>query len=244
VQFIKDYIKENPFIYDRLFKIKRSIGGKDPIYQVLDNYSRKLKHKVKFVQIGANDGLRNDPVREFIVRDQWSGILVEPVPYTFNELKSNYAGFKDRGLVFVNAAIGSMNSMEFWTFKTAYLDKLAKEDRMDHLRKSSFSKEHVQKFVGNNEDFALIADSIAVTCLSFKQLIDKFWSGGSIDLLVIDAEGHEEVILKDMLDSDIKPLAIFYERHHLGNDSTLESQLLLNGYVITKLGGDAFAELL
>jgi hypothetical protein len=38
------------------------------------------KDKVRFIQIGANDGIKNDPVHAFIKKYYWTGILVEPIP--------------------------------------------------------------------------------------------------------------------------------------------------------------------
>ena len=34
----------------------------------------------RFVQVGANDGIYGDPLRTYIERHHWRGILVEPSP--------------------------------------------------------------------------------------------------------------------------------------------------------------------
>ena len=44
------------------------------------------------LQIGANDGVRADPIRRFVVNHKWRGLLIEPLPVVFEELKQNYAG--------------------------------------------------------------------------------------------------------------------------------------------------------
>ena len=31
-----------------------------------------------FVQIGSNDGIKNDPLHRYIKKNNWKGILVEP----------------------------------------------------------------------------------------------------------------------------------------------------------------------
>ena len=47
---------------------------------------------VRFVQVGSNDGRYNDRIFPFSSsRADWSGLLVEPVPYLFERLKRNYA---------------------------------------------------------------------------------------------------------------------------------------------------------
>ena len=40
-----------------------------------------------FIQVGANDGVMCDPIRQFIVKHSWGCILVEPVPDYFELLK-------------------------------------------------------------------------------------------------------------------------------------------------------------
>ena len=31
-----------------------------------------------FVQVGAHDGVMHDPLREFILKNKWNGLLIEP----------------------------------------------------------------------------------------------------------------------------------------------------------------------
>ena len=77
---IKDFIRTRPAMYDVLKSVKRRFSRvPDLQYDWLDRFSRSMQ-QVRFVQIGANDGLHNDPVREFIVRDRWEGVLIEPLP--------------------------------------------------------------------------------------------------------------------------------------------------------------------
>src|SRR4051812_22410129 len=69
---------------------------------MLDSLSR-AKRKVSFVQIGAHDGKRWDLIHDFIKRDGWSGLFVEPLPKYFAALQENYRGRP--GLRFERAAI-------------------------------------------------------------------------------------------------------------------------------------------
>ena len=60
-----------------------------------------------FIEVGANDGTSSgDPLREYIVKYPWKGVLVEPQPDVFDLLKANYAGFEDR-IAFENVAISN-----------------------------------------------------------------------------------------------------------------------------------------
>ena len=65
----------------------------------------KVYPAATLVQIGANDGIVDDPLREFLLRGLWRGVLVEPVPYLFERLRRNYSSRPD--LAFANVAIAS-----------------------------------------------------------------------------------------------------------------------------------------
>lgn len=43
-----------------------------------------------FIQIGANDGISNDPLHKFITQFCWKGILLEPLPEVFTRLTTTY----------------------------------------------------------------------------------------------------------------------------------------------------------
>src|SRR5436190_14853780 len=46
-----------------------------------------------FVQIGANDGVFCDPIRNFVTRNQVPGLVVEPLKDFFEKLAANYLAF-------------------------------------------------------------------------------------------------------------------------------------------------------
>lgn len=105
---LKEFVRARPTLYDRLIRAYRGIWRKSyPSYRFFDAFSVAHSRKVTFIQIGASDGLHNDPIREFVIRDKWIGIKVEPLPTSFSRLKQNCQTIANRGLVFVNAAITS-----------------------------------------------------------------------------------------------------------------------------------------
>ena len=59
-----------------------------------------------FIQVGANDGVRNDPIGPKVKKYGWHGVLIEPQPDLFEKLKENYRGYG--GLHFENAAVSSV----------------------------------------------------------------------------------------------------------------------------------------
>jgi FkbM family methyltransferase len=237
---IKDFIRSRPGIYDILKAVKRRLGGApDPQYDWFDSFSRSQQDTVRFIQIGASDGLRNDPVREFIVRDHWQGVLIEPLPEVFEMLKRNYAGRS--GLSFLNAAISQEegSSLSFWTFKPEFLRGLSTEKRMDYLRKASFDKAHVRKFLNAEPEDVL--REIPVPCRTLTSVMNQYLPGG-LDLLVIDAEGHEPHIIRSIDFAAVRPKAVFFESHHIAAEMPALTQLFAGaGYRMEHIGGDSVA---
>ena len=59
---------------------------------------------MSFIQVGANDGLYDDPIRKFVLNYPWTGVLIEPQPEVFLRLVKNYEHLKSR-LAFENLAV-------------------------------------------------------------------------------------------------------------------------------------------
>ena len=239
---LKSLLKRNPRLYDFMIAtVKRRVfGRRSGTYDILDDFSRSRGGCVSFIQIGANDGLRNDPIREFIVRDSWTGVLIEPLPGVFRLLKENYSWLTSRrSLAFENVAISSsQSSMSFFTVADHVLAPLPLEAQLDLLRKSSLHRAHVQRFVQDPSGVA----RVTVPCTSVKAIAERHFGGGPIDLLFIDAEGHEAVILKSVDFANTRIGAIFFELQHLGPErDSLFQHLRSNGFAIREMEGDAFA---
>src|SRR5450432_1889496 len=84
------FAKRYPPLFDATKRLYRLLGNSDPIYECLKEFSH-CKARVSFLQIGSNDGITQDPLREFIVRQpKWRGCFVEPLPHLFAKLKRNY----------------------------------------------------------------------------------------------------------------------------------------------------------
>ena len=257
-RYIKDYLKTQPQLFDLALRLRPAMGPSDKFF---DTFSKSHNKDVSFIQIGANDGLRWDPVRKYIVRDKWRGIFVEPLPSVFEMLGKNYEHVNRGELFFVNAAIGSTDgeSLSFWTFSDDFIKLLPLEKQMDCLRKSSFNKEHLLNFLnlsyGGEQritdskklpDYGLSYDEILkeikVPCMTLGQLVKQYWTGRKVNILIIDAEGHEAEIIPSIDFSILKPEAIFFESHNLGTATDAINEFLTrNGYNVEKMGGDSIA---
>lgn len=239
MQSVKGLIYTHPPVYDLLKRLKRGlIRQSDPAYDWFNAYSAKCG-TVRFIQIGASDGLRNDPIREFVLRDRWQGVFIEPLPGVFQLLKHNYR--RQRGLTFLNAAISSEEgTLVFWTFDDSFLDTLPLELRMEYLRKASAERAHVTKFLNGAPESVLT--QINVPCTTISKVVKNHLPQG-FDLLVIDAEGHEARIIESINFNEVRPKAIFFESHHIKAQMPhLIERLDSAGYSIREIRGDCIAE--
>jgi FkbM family methyltransferase len=238
---IKASVRSSPRIFDSLKRLKRAVSGEpDAAYEFFHRYSRMRGNRINFLQIGAADGMRNDPFREFIVGG-WRGILVEPIPQAFKLLQSNYAYIADR-LVFLNAAVtGVDGSMALYSFDEKFLAGLPLEKRLDYLRKVSFDRSHVEHYIPADERWAIAETT--VPCLSIGTILARHWDGSPIHLLAIDAEGHEPDIIAGIDFGSFAPETIFYESHTLevAAAARLTQLLAAQGYACFPVLGDTVA---
>lgn len=71
--------------------------------EILNWYNDIKDGKIKFLQIGAMDGISHDELNSYIMCFDWEGVLVEPLPDMFDKLISNYE--QKYGLQFECSAI-------------------------------------------------------------------------------------------------------------------------------------------
>jgi len=202
---------------------------------VTDIYAKETKDFF-FIEIGACDGIMDDFLRSKILKYKWQGILIEPARDLFERLINNYKGQKN--LLFENVAISNKEEMR-------KLYRIKKDD--GHIPSAcegvgSFYSDLVTEHrseVPDIEDYLLVE---TVQCITFASLLQKH-NVKEIDLLQIDAEGHDSVILKNIDFSVIKPKIIQFEHRHLNDNDKKECIAMLedNGYVICDLGYDIFA---
>ena len=240
---IKDFIKTKPRLYDYI-NLTRAID--DELELWIDNYSRSKNRPINFIQVGASDGLRWDPIRRFIIRDKWKGVLIEPLKPVYEILRSNYSYVKNDDLIFENCAISpDKGSVEFWSYSTQFLKFLSIEDRLYYLRKSSLDKTYVEKSLSEIENREECITCYETTSLPLKKIIERYFPDNVIDLIIIDAEGRDDKVIRT-IDFDVcTPKTIIYESHNLReNNQIIEKYLLEKGYSLKRIGGDTVAEFL
>jgi FkbM family methyltransferase len=201
-----------------------------------------------FVQIGANDGKKNDPLYDLVLKYKLSGLLVEPLKNEFENLLKNYSS--NGNLIFENSAISNKDGLQsIYEIKKDFQDIFYKHTGEKATMMTSFNKDHVRKFLrrGMGEFFKDkqaddYIDEVQVKTISFDTLMQKHQIK-NIDLLQIDTEGFDFEIIK-MVDFDkYSPKLINYESVHLNTSDKAQCESLLKekGYVLFNNKADTYA---
>ncbi|WP_297337205.1 FkbM family methyltransferase [Algoriphagus sp.] len=216
----------------------------------LSAYSKSKKDNFTVIQIGANDGITNDPIHKFIKRDRWKGVLLEPQPAVYHQfLKKIYR--KNKGLHPICAAIGKEDGQQK-LFKIGFsemrwatgLASFSKE-KIEELFENGIVKKNCEKFgikipsePSERIGFELV-DVISPKMLMKKYAIDK------IDLLQIDAEGFDLEVISIFDIPNSKPGAIIFEKVSYSPEELSKCYQMLNeqGYWLKEIGRDTLAML-
>lgn len=177
-----------------------------PVFRICVQYLMAAKGEVlQFVQIGANDGVFGDPLRDFVVKFPWRGIVIEPQPEVFSKLRANYDAQKER-LILENVAISDHSGTI-----TMYALKKEQGANLTTLETSASSAD---PRIAGKQLHSNCLQAFTVPCLTLNDLLDKH-SMTAIDILQIDVEGHEFKILSALDFSRYTPLLIQFETGNL-----------------------------
>ena len=187
---------------------------------------------LRFLQIGANDGVRADPIREKVIGHAWTGVLVEPLPSLFEQLRRNYEGRP--GLEFVNAAVDTVAG-------TRTLHFLKPRPGVPNWAYGlpTFDLERLRAFA---RDFGLGDGDLLhqeVATVTWDALLEKFGSR-PCDVLVVDVEGYDITLLRAAPLARWRPRVIQFEnpRHKPQERLAFYGELLDLGYEIASDGND------
>ncbi|MEW5965703.1 MAG: FkbM family methyltransferase [Pseudomonadota bacterium] len=203
----------------------------DVLSLVVREFMRKIDEPFFFVQVGANDGILDDPLRKLVLEHHLNGLLIEPLPDLFERLVENYA--ESRGLIFENVAIDTKPG-------TVPIHRVRKgpstPKHWDGI--ASLDKRHLIK-EGVNE---LNIETVEVKAVTMQSLLSKH-NIKKIDLLQVDTEGYDYAIVKSVIEAGFRPGIINYEHCHLVPKIRLASKRLLeaNDYRFIEVGKDSLA---
>lgn len=190
-------------------------------------YPYKSSH-VDYFQIGAHVGNSfNDPLFSIPVSGK-TMILVEPVPFLYRLLKHNYREkVRDNEIEFLNIAVsnhdGAINmvvpseSNDFDKFPF-FLNQMASTTDK-YIKRFNFA----ERF----PDFKF--DTMSVPCRALNTIIRERGIT-SIGHLIVDTEGHDETILRNLDFSFVKPQKITFENCYMESNEEAAGHGARPGY--------------
>ena len=189
-----------------------------------------------FVQVGAFDGLTNDPLHDFITRFHWRGILLEPQAEAFAALEATYRD--EPQLILHRAAVAAVEGSR--PLYKVRRDAPGLPPWAPQL--ASFQRETVlahRDVIPNIEE---LLETEEVPCLTFDALLAPF-PGRPIDLLQIDAEGADFEIIKLFHQGGRRAKILHFEHKHLSQRDLADCAAFLieRGYSVGLDRGDSIA---
>ncbi len=184
-----------------------------------------------FVQIGGNDGVtRADDLISYVREFDSSGIVVEPQPDIFDNLKTNFAKYDD--IVLLNKAVHrEKRRMTLYRFNQSALE--GRNDLPIWARTNgiaSFDRQHV---LDHAHKLGLGGDSteeVEVECITPDELIAQ--CDALPVLLKIDVEGYDFEILDAIDFEQFRPPIVRFENLHMAGDQyrAIIDKLSSHGY--------------
>ena len=221
----------------RIEKIRPPLGG-EQIFLLdfaLFVLNQRRNGVVRFLQIGANDGMQEDPCYAWINRFSWQGVLVEPQPRLAAHLREMY---RDRPRIAIEQAVLADRPGELDLYFLAEREGVPEwASGIASLDYSSIAA-HRKKIPGFDKAIA----KVKVPAYTMDQLMAKH-SIEALDFLQIDAEGYDAKILSTIDFQRIRPPVISYEDCNLSPEDRAACRLLLakEGYRFANWHGDTLA---
>ncbi|NBX65397.1 MAG: FkbM family methyltransferase [Proteobacteria bacterium] len=199
--------------------------------------TRELSGEDTFcLQIGAMDGTTTDHMHRYLTRLDWRALLVEPVPEYFTQLQKTYAARPNVRLANVVVA-GHSGQVPFYS-----VDPAAMEAGLVPPWGRGASSLYPDRTALGWADVKPHVRRQMLPCLTLPDLLDQY-GVSKIDVLQIDAEGHDYQILKQLDFSKFSPFVINIEYVNLlpEEQDAVRNLLTANGYHHEKKGYDLVA---
>lgn len=176
-----------------------------------------------FVQVGANDGQMMDPLQQQVMSGRWRGIVIEPVPDLFEKLQQHYAAAASRVRPVNLAVATAAGRLPFFHLRA--------QPGMPSLPVwaaglGSFRKEVILKHVDRIPQINQYLTEIQVPSLSWDEFC-RTYGVTRVDLLVMDTEGYDFEIIRQIDFQRWKPKLLVYEHHHFTPQMRADCNALL-----------------
>jgi FkbM family methyltransferase len=187
--------------------------------------------ELTFIQVGAFDGITGDPLRKYIDKCGWRGVLVEPQARAADQLRELYR--RNDRVVILQAAL----DREFGTDTLFTVDSETAPAWAGGL--ASFNRETIVKHSDLIQGLREMIREETINCITFDEVLGRLPSE-RIDLLQIDTEGSDAHILSLFPFDRVTPAIIHWEVKHLSKfqqEQTLE-MLRRRGYRLARSGAE------
>jgi FkbM family methyltransferase len=183
---------------------------------------------VFFIQIGSHDGRTGgDPLaRHLDANPKWRGVMVEPIPEHFANLHANRP---DRRFTLLQVAISDVpGTLTMWTVDAdpdlpAFVTQMSTLDR-------ALLERHALAIPGMAERIR----AVNVEVITFQDVLD-IAHVEHVDVIHIDAEGHDAAIFRQIDLDVLRPSLVQLEHRHLSQPDIDECvrRLKTAGYRLT-----------
>ena len=184
-----------------------------------------------FLQIGAYDGVSTDPLRRYIERFGWHGVMLEPQPGPAGQLRNLYP--EGSGIVILEAALDREARVR--TLYTIESDAVPKWVG----GMASFERDHILKHAHLVPGIAEMVREIEVPCVTLDFVLEHLESD-RLDILQIDAEGADGYLLSLFPFERVRPAIVHWEIKNMTRPAQEAALDLLrrHGYRIARSGGE------
>lgn len=203
----------------------------------VENAFRK-QNDIFVLKIGANDGLTNDPIGDYLLTDaRYHGVLIEPVPHYARMLAHKFSPTGRFSIEQVAVSKSPGETLIYYVPENAS-DRLGNRFDVPAVRGiASLSRHHLLKHLA--PQYHNIVESDTVECLTVTQLLSRHHIE-HIDLLHIDAEGCDWMIVQQFDFNLLRPAIVVFERQHLSREDQQAARKLMEdaGYQVKAVEWD------
>jgi FkbM family methyltransferase len=188
-----------------------------------------------FIQVGANDGKRSDPLHRWITEYGLKGMLIEPLPDLFAALRRTYSDQPQ--LIFENCAICDTDG-EVYMYRVRADAPVP--DGAHGL--ASFNRANLSADLHHIPGLDAHVERVPVKARRLMSLAVEH-DLQTPSLLMVDTEGYDAKVVTAALSDGMRPLLIMYEHVHLAPAEHFACNELLQrcGYGFIRVGMDTYA---
>lgn len=219
-------------------------------YHALLRLLTGIQGRLNIVIVGANDGMINDPIYEFVMAEagRTRVLLIEPLADVLPYLRENYSRHPDHRIA--NYAVGKEKFLHLFVVKKDWWERFrpAYAEGWPPYRApmgiSSSARAHLEQALrreGLDPDEAI--GSVTVPAKELSAVLAETGWQAPIDVLQVDAEGCDDSVIRSANLESSSPRLILFEHHNMSRKrlEMLADYLSAHRYRLYPLDGDTLA---